>query len=79
MYQSFEKPHSKGSLPPARSTSGPVVEEELVTGEELPHHPNWLPGLPLPPPDTRVEPPRNRSKSARTRYLSQLQSYNHRR
>ena len=56
-----------------------MVEEELVTGEELPHHPNWLPGLPLPPPDTRVEPPRNRSKSARTRYLSQLQSYNHRR
>ena len=35
-------------------------------------NPNWLPGLPRPPPGVRVEPPRNRSKRERWRYLSQL-------
>ena len=35
-------------------------------------NPNWLPGLPKPPPGVVVEPPRNRSKVARIRYLAQL-------
>ena len=57
----------------ARPTHG--TEELLLEGEQLTKDPNWLPGLPLPMPGDYVEPPRNRSKSARTRYLSQLQSY----
>merc|ERR1712130_31124 len=60
-------------------THGAVNREEVVEAEDLASHPNWLPGLPLPAAGQRVEPPRNRSKSARTRYLSQLQSYNSRR
>ena len=38
-------------------------------------NPNWLPGLPRPPPGVFVEPPRNRSKRERLRYLSQLNRF----
>merc|ERR1712083_485849 len=39
-------------------------------------NPNWLPGLPRPPPGVFVQPPRDRSRRERLRYLSQLNSYN---
>ena len=35
-------------------------------------NPNWLPGLPRPPPGVFVQPPRDRSRRERLRYLSQL-------
>ena len=38
-------------------------------------NPNWLPGLPRPPPGVHVDPPRNRSKRERLRYLSQQVLY----
>ena len=36
-------------------------------------NPNWLPGLPRPPPGVFVKPPRDRSRRERMRYLSQLE------
>jgi len=59
-------------------THGPVIQERVVEAKDLDRDPNWLPGLPKPPPGVYIEPPRNRSRSARTRYLSQLQSYQRR-
>jgi len=78
---SVARPTTAGSRPRSAQlpTHGMVNREEVVGAEALESHPNWLPGLPLPAAGQRVEPPRNRSKSARTRYLSQLQSYNSRR
>ena len=35
-------------------------------------NPNWLPGLPRPPPGVFIQPPRDRSRRERMRYLAQL-------
>ena len=36
-------------------------------------NPNWLPGLPKPPPGVTVAPPRDRSRKERLRYLADLE------
>ena len=59
------KAHTKPSSLPGQ-TEGSVYDNLDSS------NPNWLPGLPLPPPGVLVSPPRNRSKVARLRYLSQL-------
>merc|ERR1711915_1009151 len=62
-------------LPPS-PTPSPTPSRESPWDVCDSSNPNWLPGLPKPPPGVYIEPPRNRSKSARCRYLAQLESYN---
>ena len=45
----------------------PLVAEDTQIPPSLVQSPNWLPGLPQPPPGIIVEPPRNRSKRERLR------------
>ena len=57
----------------------PKVQEEAEDNQSAPFvqrdsvDPNWFPGLPRPPPGVYVEPPRNRSKCERLRYLADFQ------
>ena len=66
------KPHHTHLPDPAPPNPTPPKAPLIVSPEELESSPNWLPGLPRPPPGVLVEPPRNRSKVARLRYLAQL-------
>jgi hypothetical protein len=58
-----------------RGVAAITAEQGSVYDNLNSSNPNWLPGLPRPAPGVFVEPPRNRSRVARLRYLSQLNRF----
>ena len=74
-YQEIFPSKTKKTIP-AR-TSNPTPRTILINVTELhdSRNPNWVPGLPLPPPGFEVAPPRNRSFRERRRYLQDLRRW----
>ena len=87
-YSSFEPPsyqdlHPFAPTPTGLSSPVPNEDQEVPKGPDAEDNqsaplvdPNWFPGLPRPPPGIYVQPPRNRSKVERIRYLADFQRLN---
>ena len=84
-YSAFDPPSYQDLHPFAPTPTDPpsptpsTGQEDTQDAEDSQSAPlvdrNWFPGLPRPPPGVFVQPPRNRSKVERIRYLADFQRF----